>query len=221
MYVLIHKDRVLVGPRDWNRPMFVNAIQKLNLEPGLLPRKNPTDLPITFDADTYITKARMEIPEHNAKTETYYGPFWDFADVNLALGSYRVKERPIDSIREILIREAAQVRYDKEVAGTTATIQDTEVSLDTSRDGRNIFIQKYTLMGDAETVNWKFPEGWLTLTKTELGTVVAAGSAHIQGAFDWEKSIVEQIQAAETAAELDAIQIQPVIVEEELSGPTE
>jgi hypothetical protein len=103
------------------------------------------------------------------------------------------------------------------VAGTKTTIQDLEVTLDTSRDGRNVFIQKYTLMGEDDVVNWKFPEGWLTLTKTELGVAVATGAAHIQGAFDWEKAKVEEIEAAETVEALNAI----VIVEpqEELSEP--
>lgn len=214
MYVLIHKDRVLVGPRDWNRPMFTTTLDKLNIEYDLMPRKAPTDLPIILDADTYITNAKIEIPEHNAKTETYYGPFWDLSDTNVALGTYRVKERSLDSIREILFKEAAEVRYNKEVAGTAAVVQDITVTLDTSRDGRNIFSQKYSLMGDADTVNWKFPEGWLTLTKTELGAIVAAVTAHVQGAFDWEKTIVDQITTATTAAELDAIEIQPVVNEE-------
>jgi hypothetical protein len=93
--------------------MFVTAIQKLNIDAGLLPRRNPTELPIILDDDTYITKARMTIPEHNPKIEMYYGPFWDFADINLAQGSYKVKERSIGAIRDILFKEAAQVRYDK------------------------------------------------------------------------------------------------------------
>jgi len=214
MYVLIHNDRVLVGPRDWNRPMFTTTLDKLNIEYDLLPRKAPTDLPIVLGAGTYITYARMEIPEHNEKTETYYGPFWDFTDTNLALGTYRVKERSIEQIREILVREAADVRYQKEISGTTVTIQDTTVALDTSREGRNIFVQKYTLMGDSDTVNWKFLEGWLTLTKAELGSAVNAIETHVQGAFDWEKTIIDQITTATTAAELDAIEIQPVINEE-------
>jgi len=70
-------------------------------------------------------------------------------------------------------------------------------------------------MGENDTVNWKFPEGWLTLTKVELGAAVSAGAAHIQGSFDWEKAKIEEIEAAETVEVLDAI----VIVEpqEELS----
>lgn len=216
MYVLVHKERVLVGPRDWNRPMFEGALNKLKIQ-ALLPRRDPQELPIEIDDDTYITNAAIVIPPHNEKIETYHGPYWNFENKDLAVGTYEIKEKQLGSIRELLINDAAAERYRREVAGTTTEIQGTTVTLDTSRDGRNVFIQKYTLMGDADTVNWKFPEGWLTLTKSDLGNAVAAGAAHIQSAFDWEKAKVEEIEAAADAATLDAI----VIVEpqEEPSEP--
>ena len=216
MYVLVHKERVIVGPRDWNRPMFDGALQKLKIQ-VLLPRRDPQELPIIIDTDTYITNAAITIPPHNEKIETYHGPYWNFENKDLAVGTYEIKEKQLGSIRELLINDAAAERYRREVAGTTTEIQGTTVTLDTSRDGRNVFIQKYTLMGEADAVNWKFPEGWLTLTKSDLGIAVAAGAAHIQGSFDWEKAKIEEIEAAETATVLDAI----VIVEpqEEPSEP--
>lgn len=206
MYVLVHKERVLVGPRDWNRPMFEGALQKLKLQ-TLLPRRDPQELPIVIDEDTYITNASITIPPHNERIETYHGPYWNFENMDLAVGTYEIKYKTLGSIRELLRNEAAAERYRKEVAGTKTTIQDLEVTLDTSRDGRNIFLQKYTLMGENDVVNWKFPEGWLTLTKTELGQAVLVGATHIQSAFDWEKAKVEEIEAAETVEELDAIVI--------------
>jgi hypothetical protein len=210
MYVLVHKERVLVGPRDWNRPIFEDALERLKLQ-TLLPRRDPQTLPIVIDEDTYITNAAIVIPPHNERIETYHGPYWNFENKDLAVGTYEIKYKTLGSIRELLRNEAAAERYRREVAGTKTTIQDLEVTLDTSRDGRNIFLQKYTLMGENDVVNWKFPEGWLTLTKAELGAAVSAGAAHIQGAFDWEKAKIEEIEAADTVEELDAI----VIVEQE------
>lgn len=206
MYVLVHKERVLVGPRDWNRPMFEGALNKLKIQ-TLLPRRDPQELPIEIDTDTYITNAAIVIPPHNERIETYHGPYWNFENKNLSVGTYEIKYKTLGSIRELLRNEAAAERYRREVAGTKTTIQDLEVTLDTSRDGRNVFLQKYTLMGENDTVNWKFPEGWLTLTKSELGAAVTAGAAHIQDAFDWEKAKIEEIEAAETVEELDAIVI--------------
>jgi hypothetical protein len=186
--------------------MFDGALQKLKIQ-VLLPRRDPQELPIIIDTDTYITNAAITIPPHNEKIETYHGPYWNFENKDLAVGTYEIKEKQLGSIRELLINDAAAERYRREVAGTTTEIQGTTVTLDTSRDGRNVFIQKYTLMGEADAVNWKFPEGWLTLTKSDLGIAVAAGAAHIQGSFDWEKAKIEEIEAAETATVLDAIVI--------------
>jgi hypothetical protein len=63
-------------------------------------------------------------------------------------------------------------------------------------------------MGNDDTANWKFPEGWLTLTKDDLASVVTAADAYVQGVFDWEKTINDEIDAAETAEELHAIEIE-------------
>ena len=213
MYVLVHKERVLVGPRDWNRPMFEGALERLKLS-TLLPRRDPQELPFIIDEDTYITNSAIVIPPHDELIETYHGPYWNFENKDLAVGTYEIKERPIGSIKEALMNQVAAERYRKEVSGAKTTIQGLEVSLDTSRDGRNIFLQKYSLMSDADTVNWKFPEGWLTLTKTELGAVVFEGASHIQAAFDWEKAKVEEIEAAADAATLKAI----IIVEQDNPG---
>jgi hypothetical protein len=106
--------------------------------------------------------------------------------------------------------QAADERWIKETAGTTTTIQDTVVTVDTARGSRDIFVQKYLLMLDSDVVTWKFPETWLSLTKTDLGQVVAAGASHVQSAFAWEKDINDAINTADTLDALDAIVIVPV-----------
>jgi hypothetical protein len=87
------------------------------------------------------------------------------------------------------------------------TIQGQEVVVDTSRDGRNIFVQKYQMMTDTDVVQWKFPTTWLTLSKADLGLAVTAGAAYVEAQFVWEQSIVNQIEAAVTVDELKAIVI--------------
>ena len=89
-------------------------------------------------------------------------------------------------------------------------MQNVEVTADTNRGDRDIFIQKYLLMNENDVVTWKFPETWLNLTKLELGLIVAAGAAHVQNAFEWEDALVNQIGNCTTLEELDAI----VIVEQ-------
>jgi hypothetical protein len=206
MYAIIHKDKVIIGPKGWDRGFFSFRFQQLKINSATLPRMAPTNFPYIVDENTRIVPATVIYEETNTMTQYHRGPIWEIRE-DTATATYIAVDTPIEQAKSNFRNQAADERYKKEVAGTKTTVQDLEVSLDTSRDGRNIFIQKFSLMSDSDTANWKFPEGWLTLTKPELGLVVQAGAAHIQSAFDWEKSINDQIDAAETAEELLAIEI--------------
>jgi hypothetical protein len=211
MYVLIHKNRVLVGPRDWNRAMFDDALSRLQIQKTLSVAQ-PDNLPIVIDEDTKICEAQVTYQPFNEKIEYLHGPFWNF-DTDIAQGTFEKLETPIELIKNTLTVKAAEVRWKKEIAGTTATVQGTVVTVDTNRDSRNIFVQQYLLMGDTDTVNWKFPERWATLTKSDLGIIVNAGAVHIRTAFDWELERITAIAACTTAQELDAIVLEEPVVQ--------
>ena len=217
MYAVIHKEKVIIGPKGWDRGFFSFRFQQLKINAPTMPRTAPISFPYIVDENTRIVPATVTYEEINTMTQYHHGPAWTIGE-DSASALYEAVDTPIEQARSNFRNQAADERYKKEVAGTKITIQDLEVSLDTSRDGRNIFIQKFSLMGDTDTANWKFPEGWLTLTKAELGQIVQAGAAHIQSAFDWEKGINDQIDAATTAEELLAIEIVEKEDRENLDG---
>ena len=203
MYAVIYDNRVLVGPMNWNRGMFQGALERKGIQYPL-PRTAPDNLPLTINEHAKIMRVDEIRPQMNPLVEFYYGPLWDITEER-AIANYEVHDSPIESMRYNLKQVAAQERYKREVLGTTTTIQDQTVTIDTNRGARDIFVQKYLLMSDTDTVNWKFPEGWLTLTKQDLGTVVQAGAQYIQSCFDWELNIAEQIDLAQTKQDLLAI----------------
>lgn len=205
MFAVVNKNRVLVGPMDWNRALFSGALSKLGVN-TLLPRTapEPEELPWKIDSDTGIFPVEFVNPEYNKKIQYLEGPYWTFDDKK-AYAGYLVKDQPIDAIRFNLKQETAEQRWKTEVSGTTTEIQGVTVTVDTDRGSRDIFVQQYLLMGDNDTVRWKFPEAWLTLTKAELGQIVSAGVAHVQAAFLWESNKVEEIDSATTLEQLDAI----------------
>lgn len=203
MYAVIYDNRVLVGPMNWNRGMFQGALERKGIQYPL-PRTAPDNLPLTINEHAKIMRVDEIRPTMNPLVEFYYGPLWDITE-ETAIANYEVHDSPIESMRYNLKQVAAQERYKREVLGTTTTIQDQTVTIDTNRGARDIFVQKYLLMSDTDTVNWKFPEGWLTLTKQDLGTVVQAGAQYIQSCFDWELNIAEQIDLAQTKQDLLAI----------------
>lgn len=211
MYAIVHKNRVILGPLAWAQKYYTDVLKIRHRIQANIPGQAPEQLPYRVDADTTIHLVTENKPEIDAMVEYHYGPLWDLTS-DVVVANYDIVPLPIESARNNFKALAAHERYKKEVSGTKTTVQGIEVTCDTSRDGRNIFLQALSLMPDGGSSNWKFPEGWFTLTKAELTQVVYAGAAHIQAAFDWEKDINDQIDAAQTAEELKAIEIEPVPV---------
>jgi len=205
MFALVHNKRVLAGPMDWNRGIFAMNLEKLKIN-FALPRVAPKELPLVIDENTAVYEVEDLKQGYNLKTQYLYGPVWMIGP-DKATATYEVRDKPVEFVKGELKREAAQERYRREQSGAKVTIQGVEVTVDTTRGARDVFVQKFLLMGADDTVKWKFPEGWFTLTKEELGQVVAAGVEHVQAAFDWEAAKVEEIDAAINNLTLDNIVI--------------
>lgn len=194
MYALVHKNKVISGPRSWNREFFEFILKRRKIESGSIP-KNPTEnLPYQIDADTCIMSASVVRDELNPFIQHHRGPLWEIQG-DIAIATYETVDTELEFAKANYKDFLADKRYEKEVAGTTVTVQDQEVSINTSREGKIAFYQHYSTMNENDVVNWKFVEGWLTLSKIEFGQVVQAITDHVQSAFDWEKEIGEQIDA--------------------------
>jgi len=205
-YLLVeNKQFVVLGPLPWRQRMFQEEINDLEIN-FKLPATGPEQyVKLNDEYEIYPVK-ELIVPSHDQVFEELAGPYWEFANLE-AKGHYVAYYRQINAIQGIMKQIAANERYNKEILGTKTTIQNLEVTIDTGRDARNIFVQKYSLMQNGETVQWKFPEGWLTLSKEELSQCVSAGVTYIQNQFDWENSISQQIDSCTTIQELKNIVI--------------
>ena len=203
-YLLVENKQIVhLGPMFWNHRMFQSELEDLDVSFKLSPSEPGALLRINDDLEIYPLED-ISYPEYDSMFEQLVGPFWNFGQY-YANGTFDKTDIDTNAVKSKLKELAAAERWKKESTPFKMTIQDVEVSVDASRDNRNIFVQKYQFMADGETVDWKFPEAWLTLTKAELGSVVLAGAAHIQAQFDWEKNLVDQIDAAVDNAELKVI----------------
>lgn len=205
-YLLVeNKEIVHLGPIFWRHRFIQSELDDLEID-FLVPPVEPNAYIKISDTLEIFPVESITQPSYDPQYEQLVGPQWSFTN-NVATGTYTTTSKEISVIKSDIKALTASERYNKEVAGTKVTIQGQEVSVDTSRDGRNIFVQKYTMMRDTETVQWKFPECWLTLSKSDLGQVVAAGAIHIESQFVWEQSIANQIDAAVSIDEIKAIVI--------------
>jgi hypothetical protein len=209
MYALVYKNRVIVGPMDWNRGIFNFSLEKEKIK-AYLPRIAPSDeeLPLVINSDAKIMRAEEIKTNISPMVEYYYGPLWDLTGTK-AIANYEVHDIPLDSAKSNFKDLAAKERWKKEIKGTKITLQDIEVYLDTTREGRLSYIQKFNSIGENDSINWKFANLWINLTKNELGQIISACESHVQSCFDWEKSIADQIDSCNSKEELLAIEIVP------------
>jgi len=208
MFVIVYQNSVILGPMRWNRFRFENTIYEDCEEFSVtLADRNDESTPVVVSDDIKILPVQgTPNPAYNSKIEMLHGPFWEFKDT-AAISSYTVLPIPIDAVKNQLKAVLANQRYIKEVKGTTVTVQGTEVTVDTARGVRDTLTQQYLLMVDSDTVQWKFPQTWLTLSKTEVGEVVRAAAAYVQTQFQWEAGLIAEIDGATTHEQLDAIVI--------------
>ena len=206
-YVLVHNGFVINGPREWNYRSFESSLEEECEIAYKLPMSKNDEEIIEIDANTKIYDAELVYPSYNSKIEYPHGPFWDFSS-GKAIGTFQVLPTPIDLIKNTLKARVAEIRWRKEIAGMITNVQGTDVFVDTSREMRDVFVQKYILINDNETVQWKFKSGWFTLTKTEINYIAVAIANHIQTQFDWEIAKNAEIDACTTAQELDAINLE-------------
>jgi hypothetical protein len=189
----------------WNRFRFENEIAEECEVTATLPNRNDTFEAITVAENIRILPIQgTENPAYNPTIETLHGPFWQFTDTH-AISSYEVMKLPIDAVKNQLKAAAAEERWRREVGGFDLALQDQTVRIDTARGARDVYAQQYMLLAEGETVYWKFPSCWLTLTKAELGTIAASVTAHVNSAFAWEVAKIAEIDACVTLEELAAV----------------
>lgn len=206
--LVLNKEQVILGPFDWKQRYIQSEFDDL-YDNGDISFQYQVAL---IDTGYINVGEGYEIfpivsptqPDIDPNFEDPIGPFYTY-DNNEATATFSKQDRPIPAIQSTVLSVAASLRYTKEIAGTTANVQNTMVTVDTSRDGRAIFVQAYSTMGDSDVIGWKFPECWLNLTKSDLGVCVGAGVVYVQSQFAWEQNIDNQVNNASTVDDLKNI----------------
>lgn len=212
-YLLVENKQIIhLGPIFWRHRFIQSELEDLNVDYIVSPAEPNAYVKINDSFEIY--PATVETPPHDGMYQQLAGPNWVF-ESDVATGTYTIVDRDLNSVKADLKTLAASERYKKEVAGIKLTIQGTEVSVATNRDSKNNYAQQVLAMSDADTVQWKFAEAWLTLSKAEMASLLADVNTHVQTQFDWERNIADQIDSATDADTLKNI----TIVETPNNGP--
>jgi hypothetical protein len=206
-YVVKYKDRIVLGIIPWNNQYIMDVMRNRYRETIEIPSIEPeeSEFPLIVNSDITIYPAEEDRPGSiNPMIEFYQGPTWEFVD-NKVIAHYVVLPLDLNSVKQNYKAKAAFLRYPKEVKGTKITLNGVEYKLETDRNSRVKYIERLASMSDTGTINYKFNEGWVSLTKANVQSIVNAIDAHVQTAFDEEYALSLQIDAAQTVEELLAI----------------
>ena len=207
MYALIHNNQIQVGPRQWNYVFFKDYLEEENIDYSAVPRPAPKS-PIVTPEYKILPVVGVTQPPCDPTFEQYAGPFWNINENDIT-GYYNVVPQLLEIAKGSLKEKVTATRYKVEVGGCKFTFADgVEVTLYTSREDRGSYMEALQIMPDGSSIVFKFPNAvFKTVTKAELGQMVATGAAHIQSAFVWEAERHDLINAATTLDELRAIDI--------------
>lgn len=199
-YILVeNRTTVLLGPMFWNQRMFQSELDDIEI-PYKVPSIEQDYIEICKDPLIEMFPiVEVIAPDFNSLTEHLSGPWYTYEN-NQAIETWGKDSKDLESIRGFLRPLLAEARYNKEVGGTPISIQDQIFTIDTARGTRDSLAQQYLLLPDEGTINWKFPEGWVSMSKAEFSTCVDACAKHVQNCFDWERITLTGIESGDATA---------------------
>jgi hypothetical protein len=213
---------VVLGPIQWKPRYFSNIVSEEIGEDVTITDADKDRVP--FDIVPGVTIRTCDVvhsieENYNGKIHHMQGPIWTYNEDGTATATWYQENKNIDLVKGELKNIVAANRYEKEVSGFVATVCDKQVFLDTSRERRDAFQSKYLIMSDDETINWKFSNGTLELSKENVLNIIMLINNHIQEWFDWEISKIAEISACTTLQELNLIELRTNPEEESDDNP--
>jgi hypothetical protein len=208
MYGLVHNNRIVVGPRKWNRAFFLDYLTKNGLDTASLVYDAP-NAPIVTDDWKILPVTTILTPAIEKPYQKLIGPAWTIGDDNIT-GEYTVSDNDISNVKAELKQTVSRYRYDVEVSGTTYFFGDLqEVSVSTSRSDRDVFVSYYSTMAEDETISFKFKNGVFrdSITRTEVKAIADLIKNHIKDAFVWESQKWAEIDVCTTFDQLKNIEL--------------
>lgn len=214
MYVVKYKERVILGIIPWDNKYIMDVMRSRYNVTVELPYLEPaaSEFPLQIDA---ISAFEFLPPETitiypaeedrdiniNPMIQYYYGPTWEFLE-NKVISHYEIRPLDLPVAKQNYLDRAALYRYQKEIEGIRITLNNSEYFIETDRESRIKYIEKYVSMQENETVMWKFSEGWVSLTKQDFNSITTAIDSYVQSAFDWEYAMTMLINSKDTLNDL-------------------
>ena len=194
-----NQQQVITGPMPWSVGMFTHGLEKLGIANTALPQT--LDGYLLIQPGIEIFPVTMTDPSYDTLTQQLVGPYYTVVGQTVNV-TFNIVPASMDMVRGKLYDKAAALRVTKENAGASVTVEGQMVMVPTDKASRTQFTA--AVPGNV----WKFNQTqWAVLSATDIQTIQSAVAAVVQGAYNWEYSVFQQISAAPDIATLAAIVI--------------
>jgi isochorismate synthase EntC len=194
-------NQVVFGPRSWNQGLFQSILShELNIT-ATLSYADPGQA-VQINASVSILPVTQTIypTGFNSVTQTLSGPTWALTPTG-AIQKFVAVDKSVTTLQNELRTQAAALRYQAEVMGTTAVVAGSNVSVSTDRTGRQTYFQQHAT-ATTTAAPFKFGSQFINANSTDFGNIVTAINSHVQRAFNWEANIVATINSTTTLTDL-------------------
>jgi hypothetical protein len=209
MYALVNGQELLLGPIAFNYRMINSSLEEeleLNYR---VTSQDYQNVPIIITEDIRIITARNEVPEFDSRFEEVYQTGRSINESEVVF-HYSVREKPLEQIKDEYKVGVKPERQRRENTSIEVTINNSTITLSTSRESRLEFISK--LLGNEGPYNFKFDSGtWVEISKVDLQYIISQIDSKVQEAFDWELAKLQEIDACETKEEVYEVEIVPSV----------
>ena len=117
-----------------------------------------------------------------------------------------VEPTTLGSAKQAKLEEIAAWRFLRETGG----VQFNGATIKTDRESQATVNGAFASLqaGLVSSIDWKAANGvWVTLTLTEMTAIAQAVASHVQASFTAEKQLADQVAAATTIEEVNAIAV--------------
>jgi len=208
---LIHDNQLILGPVGFNVRMINSELRDFEIE-DFVTSQSYQDLPIHFDDGlTHLLPLEKVIPDIDPKYQKIGNFQWEIVKENniptKVVLTYPSIDKTLEEVKELRNQEVSPARKEKENTVITITLYDeespttgTEIEVSTSREERVLLASK--LSATPGPHNFKFRNTWKQISADQLKYIISEIDTAVQGAFDWELSKLQEIDACQTIDEV-------------------
>lgn len=207
MYALIHNSQLILGPMGYNYRMINSELEDLEIEKRVSPR-DYENVPISIDENTYVLPAVQIIEPHDSRFRGIGNFNWEIIkenDIPVRVDmTYEVYDKSLEQIKAEYKSQVAPIRREKENTIVEVVINETPISVSTSREDRLSFVSKLVASPGPHTFKFN-NDVWMQITTAELEYIISQIDSKVQEAFDWEYSKIQEIDACTTGEEVYSV----------------